>query len=150
MWRTQVGTKTGVVMRTSYILQLAAMLALALPIAQEQAAAAPNTRGERSGLKTFKVANRSFTGTAKTICVLEGSWADGESFRYEAWDRCDKITIEWVRAKSTPQTVEQVHGRNKTFVIPAGSEGFIVANDHSRVWLFRDKEGEVQEILISD
>ncbi|MFC7538134.1 hypothetical protein ACFQPG_12300 [Sphingomonas sp. GCM10030256] len=116
-------------------------------IAPASASAAPHSS---KASRTFKVGSATFTGTPKTICVIEGRWADGDPFRYEAWDSCTNMTVTRVPPKSHDQVIEQVLGPNRTFNVPAGSEGFHVGNDYSTVWLFRNKKGEMEEILISD
>ena len=100
--------------------------------------------------RQFKVGPSVLIGRPKNVCVLEGKWADGEPFRYQAWDSCSKITIEWVAPVRRPQTVNQVYGRDRTFVIPAGRDGYKISNDSSGVWLFRNNDGEVEEILVRD
>lgn len=114
----------------------------AVSLAVAPASAEPDT--------VFKIKGRTFTGTNSEVCDIKGKWSDGEHFFYQAWDSCKKMTVEWVPPKNAPEIVEQVHGRDRKFVIPAGSEGFRFSNDHSAVWVFRNIAGEMEEILISD
>ena len=100
--------------------------------------------------RTFQVEGRKFDGKDKLVCVMEGTWSDGEFFRYEAWDRCSDMTLSRIAPSKEDETVEQVYGKNRTFIIPAGSESFVIGNDYSTVQLFRNREGDMEEILISD
>ena len=100
--------------------------------------------------RTFQVEGRKFDGEDNLVCVLEGTWSDGESFVYSAWDRCSKMTISRIAPSKQDETVEQVHGKDRTFIIPAGSESFVIGNDYSTVQLFRNRDGVMEEILISD
>jgi len=113
-----------------------------LPVVLLALAVAPST--------TFDVHGRKFGGTNTRVCIIEGQWSDSEPFRYQAWDTCENMTMEWVPPQRTEQVVQQVHGRDKTFIVPAGSEGYRLANDQTTVWLFRDANGELQEITVSD
>lgn len=127
-----------------FMIVAACFLAISTPIGVSAAPSPPKAT------RTFKVGQATFTGTSKTICVIEGQWADGEPFRYEAWDRCAAMTITRVPPTDRDQVVEQVLGPNRTFTVPAGSEGFHIGNDYSTVWVFRNRQGEVEEMLISD
>lgn len=136
-----------------FSVKIAALTALVLvlgALSQVATAADAASKSNVDALRTYKVGKRTFTGKPKTVCVIEGKWNDGNFFRYQAWDTCNKINVSWVAPKSVPQTVEQIHGPDKTFVIPAGSEGFHIGNDYSIVWIYRDSAGQTQEILISD
>src|SRR5438132_9461992 len=41
----------------------------------------------------FDVGGSTFAGLPKTICVIEGTWSDGEHFRFEAWDKCSEMRM---------------------------------------------------------
>lgn len=100
--------------------------------------------------KVFEVEGRKFTGSNSRVCIIEGRWSDGEPFRYQAWDACEKMTMKWVAPMPSPEMVEQVNGTNRRFVVPAGSESFHIGNDLSVVRVFRNFKGELEEILVSD
>lgn len=101
--------------------------------------------------KTFEVAGRDFAGTAKTICVIEGKWADGQQFRYEAWDTCADMAMR--RTSYAEFKDEESYGNEddpNVTDIPEKSEVFEVSNGSSSVLLFRDGKGVMREIMISD
>ena len=58
--------------------------------------------------------------------------------------------MERVAPRATDQIVDQVHGKDRRFVIPAGRESFTIGNGDSVVRLFLNDQGEMQDILISD
>ena len=60
------------------------------------------------------------------------------------------MTFSRIAPSKEDETVEQVHGKDRTFIIPAGSESFVIGNDASTVQLFRNREGEMEQILVSD
>lgn len=101
--------------------------------------------------KTFIVGGRQFRGTAKTICVIEGKWANGEYFRYEAWDSCAEMSMR--RTSHAEFKTEESYGNEddpKISDIPAKSEVIEMSNGSSSVLLFRDRGGVMREITISD
>lgn len=102
------------------------------------------------GTRSFDVEGRHCIGFDRPACTITGKWDDGEPLRYRAWDSCRKLTIKRVAPKPDVQIVEQVHGVDRTFTIPAGSEGLLVGNGNSQVWLYRDERGDLEEILVSD
>lgn len=99
----------------------------------------------------FEVGSRILQGRPKTICVIEGTWADGEHLRFEAWDACSKMRVR-------PATIQEIGDAaslgadDKVTVrdIPPEAEVLQFSNDFSSVLIFRDKVGKVQEILIAD
>ena len=99
----------------------------------------------------FNVGGTMFGGMAKTICVIEGTWKDGEHFRFEAWDECGKMLIRRVPAGSYQNSRSLGSADEHTVSdIPAGSEVLEVSNDYSSVLLFRDAGGVMREILTRD
>ncbi|MBB5712386.1 hypothetical protein [Sphingomonas xinjiangensis] len=100
--------------------------------------------------KTFNVAGQKLEGKDKTVCTIRGTWSDGEPFMYVAWDKCSEMRVERGETKPTQETIEQVHGTEQTFVVPAGADRLLISNDYSRVLVFRAASGEPEEILISD
>jgi hypothetical protein len=114
----------------------------AAPAAKPTAAAKPHR---------FKVGSAIFSGSAKTICVIEGKWADGELFRYEAWDECSEMRIRRVPEASYRGAPSLGASKDYTVAdIPAKSEVLELSNGYSRVLLFRDRRGIMQEILSGD
>lgn len=103
-----------------------------------------------AGTRSFAVEGRHYIGVGRPVCTITGKWDDGEPLRYEAWDSCRKLTIKRVAPQPNVQVVKQVHGMNRTFTVPAGREGLLVGNGDSQVWLYRNKRGGLEEILISD
>lgn len=129
---------------------LTAMVTVPLLATSSRATPAKSGQGV-SASRTFQVAGRPFTGTAKTICVIEGKWADGEYFRYEAWDRCADMSMR--RTSHADFKDEESYGNvddPKVTDIPEKSEVFEVSNGSSSVLLFRDRKGVMREITISD
>lgn len=108
-------------------------------------AAPPN-----SNARDFAVDGRTFSATNNRTCIIEGEWSDGAHFRYQAWDECKALTFERIKPKPADEIIEQVHGVDQTFLIPAGSESFVIGNERSLIQLFRNKQGEVQEIVLAD
>ena len=99
----------------------------------------------------FKVGNAIFAGSAKTICVIEGKWADGEHFRFEAWDECRAMRMR--RVPESGYRGAPSLGASKDYTvadIPPGAEVLEVSNDYSSVLLFRDRRGAMREILSRD
>lgn len=129
---------------------LTAIVTLPLLATSSHAAPAKSRQGV-SVLRTFQVAGRVFTGTAKTICVIEGEWADGEYFRYEAWDRCAEMTMRRTSRKEFKN--EESYGNEDDPQItdtPLKAEVLELTNGSSSVLLFRDRKGVMREITISD
>lgn len=99
----------------------------------------------------FDVGGSIFAGSAKTICVIEGQWKDGEHFRFEAWDECSQMRMR--RVAATTYRSARSLGNNQDFTsadIPAGAEVLELSNDFSSVLLFRDINGVMREILSRD
>lgn len=63
-------------------------------------AISPAEAAQRSAKKIFKVESRSLEGRPKSVCVIEGKWADGSYFRYETWDACSKMDVRAVTEKA--------------------------------------------------
>lgn len=121
------------------------LLAALLGFAVQPAAAAPAAK------KTFKVGKSTFTGTPRTICVIEGEWADSQPFRYDAWDECSKMNVR--RASAKQYAGAPSLGENDEYEvsdIPPGSEVLEVDNTYTTVLLFRDRKGVMREIMIGD
>lgn len=92
-----------------------------------------------------------FEGRPKTICVIEGKWADGAPFRYEAWDSCGKMHMRAVTEKEfkgAPSLGED--DRYSVADIPPGSQVFELNNGISTTLVFRDRKGVQREILSGD
>lgn len=113
-------------------------------------AATPQPAIAANPLPVFKANGRRFDGKRKETCVIVGEWDDGESFRFDAWDRCEKMVMDYVLPEGEDRVIRQVHGIDEDFLVPAGHEGYTFYNDFSGVFVFRDKEGRLKEILISD
>jgi hypothetical protein len=109
-------------------------------------------QGKPAPAISFKVGTSTFSGTAKSICVIKGNWADGEVFRYEGWDECRQMRIRHASKETIRGAV--AHGdmkrRTKVSDIPAGAEVFEISNNYSQVLVFKDASGAVREILSRD
>lgn len=132
----------------AFALARAALLATLLisPVVTSMAEAAP-----KSSAHTFKVGSRTLQGQPKTICVIEGKWADGEPFRYEGWDTCKEMQVS--SASLAQYKGREPRGRKGSPTvadIPPGTETIEISNDFSSVLVFRDADGEMQEVLIRD
>ena len=122
------------------VLSVALLMGAAfVPIAAD-AAPAPAT--------TFKVAGRTIVGTPKMNCVLEGKWADGSRFRYEAWDACSRIKVRRVTEQDARRNGEPIEGDFAD--IPPGAELVEVSNAYSTVVLYLDRDGEMKELTTAD
>jgi hypothetical protein len=99
----------------------------------------------------FNVAGTTFEGSAKTICVIEGKWKDGEYFRFEAWDECSEMRMRRLPAAEL-QDVRSLGDRSDHTAadVPQGAEVIEMSNDYSTVVLFRDTAGIMREILSRD
>ena len=114
------------------------------------ATAAPGV-AQRSAPKVFKVGARLLEGRPKTICVLEGKWADGSFLHYEAWDTCDKMHVRVVSEKDykdAPSLGDDDH--YNVADIPRGAEVLELTNGVSTTLIFRDRHGIQREILTQD
>ena len=106
---------------------------------------------QRAAPKVFKVGTRALEGRPKTICVLEGKWADGSYLRYEAWDTCYKMRVRVVSEKDfrdAPSLGDDDH--HSVADIPRGSEVLEITNGVSTTLIFRDRHGIQREILTRD
>ena len=106
---------------------------------------------QRQPPKMFKIGSRSLEGRPKVICVIEGKWADGGYFRYEAWDACGKMRVRAVsekESKGAPSLGSEDH--YSVADIPRGSEVLEISNGVSTTLVFRDRNGEQREILTRD
>lgn len=122
-----------------------------LCIALAMSASVPAIAKPPAGLTSFKVGKQVFSGTPKTVCVIEGKWIDGEPFRYETWDSCREMTMR--RATAAEYAGQRPRGSNKSVTvadIPPKGEVFEISNDFSSVLVFRDRAGVQREILIRD
>lgn len=101
--------------------------------------------------RAFKVGGRTLEGRPKTICVIEGKWADGEYFRYEGWDKCSEMRVSSASlADYKDWEPRGPKGSLSVADIPPGAETIEISNDFSSVLVFRDRNGELQEVLIRD
>ncbi|HEY0027419.1 MAG TPA: hypothetical protein VGC35_06075 [Allosphingosinicella sp.] len=101
--------------------------------------------------RTFKVGGRTLEGRAKTVCVIEGKWADGEPFRYEGWDTCNELQVSSASlADYKDWRPRGGEGSLTVADIPQGAETIEISNDFSSVLVFRDRDGEMKEVLIRD
>jgi len=115
-------------------------------ISTTAAAAAP-----RAAPHMFKVGKRSFQGSPKTICVIEGKWADGQPFSYDAWASCKEMTVKAASMANYKDWAPRgPKGALTVADIPAGTEVIEISNDYSGVLIFRDRRGNMQEVLIRD
>ena len=138
-----------IVMRS--LLALGAAVGLAAVLCSPTNAAPTKPSKIDPSILTFKVDRRTFLGTAKTVCVIEGKWADGELFRYEAWDKCADMSMR--RATKAEFKDAPSLGNNDDYEvtdIPDGSEVIQINNDYSSVLLFRDGKGVMRTILVGD
>lgn len=131
----------------SFATRCALLGALSMGLAAAPAAEAV----QRPALKMFKIGTRALKGHSKTICVIEGKWADGGFFRYEAWDICGKMRVRAVSGKDYKDAPslgsEDQYGVGD---IPRGSEVLEITNDVSTTLVFRDRNGTQREILTRD
>jgi hypothetical protein len=117
---------------------------MVLPLAAAKPAAAGKPH-------RFNVAGTTIEGSAKTICVIEGKWKDGEYFRFEAWDGCSEMRMRRLPAAEVQNAGSLGESRDHTAAdVPPGSEVIEVSNDYSAVLLFRDATGTMREILARD
>lgn len=101
--------------------------------------------------RIFKLGPRTLQGRPKTICVITGSWADGAPFRYEAWDRCEKMKVRTVTEKDfkdAPSLGEDDEVGVKA--IPRGAEVIEMSNGTSTILIFRDAQGMQRHIRTQD
>ena len=99
---------------------------------------------------SFKVNGRAFSGTPKEVCTIKGTWEDGEIFSYQTWDSCEAMTMDYVPAQPSDRLEQQTFGIDEDFIVPAGKEAYTLSNEYSGVMLFRDRQGRLKEILVSD
>lgn len=114
-------------------------------VATSSAEAAP-----RPAPTMFKIGSRSLEGRPKTICVIEGKWADGEPFRYDAWDTCSKMNVRSVSEKDYRDAPSLGNDQYGVADIPRGSEVLELENGVSKTLVFRDRDGVQREILSGD
>ena len=115
------------------------------PLVSGSAQAAPQSN------KTFRVGKRMLEGRSKSICVIQGKWADGAPFRYEAWDSCDKMQMRNVTEKDYKDAPSL--GEDDKFTvadIPPRAEVIEISNGVSTTLVFRDRRGIQREILSQD
>ncbi len=85
------------------------------------------------------------------MCVIEGRWADGGEFRYQAWDVCSKMKVK--RGTQNQYADFRPHGSDKRFKggdIPINSEVIEIGNDFSAIVIFKDRLGMEREIMFRD
>lgn len=116
------------------------------PVVTSVAAAAPEPAA-----RAFKVGGRTLEGRPKTICVIEGKWADGSPFRYEGWDTCNELRVSSASLADYKDWEPRGRRGSPTVAdIPLGTETIEITNDFSSVLIFRDRNGEMKEVLIRD
>ncbi len=119
---------------------------LLLPPSASAAVAAPS-----AVQRVFQVGKRSFEGSPKTICVIEGKWTDGGAFSYEAWDTCKAMTVSAPSLAAYKGWAPRgPKGAPTVADIPPGSEVIEIGNGYSSVLVYRDRRGDMQEVLIRD
>lgn len=102
-------------------------------------------------LRTENKETVQWRGTDKPVCVIEGEWRDGGTFRYQAWTRCRDLSVGRLTFDEVPRG--PLPGRDNHHALKAltpSSEIIEVANDYSRVILFRGADGRTIEVMISD
>lgn len=100
---------------------------------------------------TFRVGKRLLVGRPKTICVIEGKWADGAPFRYEGWDNCGKMHVRSVTEKEYKEAPSLGEHNDVTVAdIPQRAEVLEISNEFSTTLVFRDRRGIQREILSGD
>lgn len=99
---------------------------------------------------SFDANGRTFTGTPKEVCTIQGTWDDGDIFTYATWDRCEEMTMDYVPPQDADRLEQQIFGIDEDFIVPAGHEGYVFDNKWSGVMIFRDRQGRLKEILVSD
>jgi hypothetical protein len=126
------------------------MVAAAAMLCSPGAAAEP-PRKSKTQKSSLLLGNRSLEMAAKEICVLSGAWASGEPLRYEAWDKCSALSVRSVPAgELAEQLRSEVGPKRPRTDIPVGAEVIEVANDFSRVLIYRGPGGETLEVLVGD
>jgi hypothetical protein len=104
-----------------------------------------------SAARTFKVGSRALSGTPKTVCIIEGTWRDGTTLRYEGWDTCRKMSVR--AASLADYKGWKPRGRKGALTvadIPPEIEVIEIGNEFSSVLVFRDRNGDTKEVLIRD
>lgn len=101
--------------------------------------------------RTFKVGEQTFHGRAKTICEIEGKWADGQPFFFDAWDSCAEMKVNPASlADYEGWAPRGPKGSPTVSDIPQGSEVIEINNGVSSVLIYRDRRGDVREVLVRD
>lgn len=99
--------------------------------------------------RSFSVGGSKLIGKDTAVCFIEGSWADGSPFVYQAWDRCSALNIRPVSGDAFRDA--QNLGRDKTAPEAAAPlEAFQISNAHSRIYIYKDRRGHLQERLVGD
>lgn len=118
----------------------------AMAVTVPAAVAAPATAP-----RTFKVGKQTFVGRPKTICEIEGKWSDGEQFTYTAWDTCAEMRVHAASLADYGGWAPRGRKGSPTVAdIPTGSEVIEISNGYSSVLIYRDRRGDIQEVLIRD
>lgn len=127
-------------MRATGILALVALVGVApASLAAEQ----------KSAPRNFAAGKSKLVGKDTSVCFIEGSWADGSPFVFQAWDRCAALSIRPVFADEFNDA--QHLGRARTSPEAASPlEAFQVNNAHSRVYIYKDRRGHLRERLVGD
>lgn len=100
---------------------------------------------------TFKVGEQTFHGRAKTICQIEGKWADGQPFFYDAWDSCAEMKVNPASLADYEGWAPRGPKGSPTVAdIPQGSEVIEINNGVSSVLIYRDRRGDIREVLVRD
>lgn len=130
---------------SSKLLSLGCQLAATFLTLVPPSASAEPVRPERS----FKVGSRIIVGVSKEVCELSGTWSDGRRFRYQAWDRCQDLSV---RALTPEQLAEIIRSRRQAnaSLAPEVSEFIEITNEFSRMVIYSDASGNIVEIAAGD
>ncbi len=105
----------------------------------------------KPAVRTFIVGSRVLSGTPKMTCTIEGTWRDGTPFYYAGWDSCPKMDVR--SASLSEYKGWKPRGRKGSLTvadIPPGAELIEIGGEFSSVLVFRDRNQEMQEVLIRD
>ena len=88
-------------------------------------------------------------GTSKSVCMIQGKWADGQPLNYQAWDECPRLSV--IKVSYDEIRNERSYDDDRPVAaIPKSAEMFRIGNENSEVLLYRDERGETRSIMISD
>lgn len=98
----------------------------------------------------FRVGNLVLTGHPMVVCVVEGRWYDRRHLRYQAWDRCEKLTVGPASAADLYRARRTLRRKGKLSGALPLVGAIVIENDFSRALLYLDKAGVTQDVLIGD